>query len=1410
MPVNSTPIPSKLNSEKIPLNTLSYNPANKGNCFLSHTLSIENNIINVEKNNYLRSSLTSINDFFSQIKNKLLNQSLTPAATDIVLDKILSQGRQLSHDSEAINSLLNNRSEIIPSSSPSLTTKAGVALGGVLLTSAIVGSGYYYFKRTGREHHQDITLDTTHRNLSSTSLIPYTTQDPFHAHHLAYLHHESPEIQSDVLFNRKQINRSAKKTARFNISSLKSKNMVKVKSLKHAHRPSSCLPINSKRKIKIPGRSYTYTTRQTPICLTESFNQRCQVAHRQARAKRGCLNIMLNMVLKITGKYCWCPPPDWLEMKIIEPERFIPSTIMQTTTQPTPRTSIVVKSPPGVITTDNNEMVKHKISDSYGYFIPQKSSLDIINTTLSDDEENHEVKKVSLIECYNERENITLAKSLRIISETIKSPVATTLREGLVVIKYNFLGQGCVNNSDFYETSKKVEETITYLLSWLPGVNRLLFITGVAGSLLETFADALDDNELKVDDILDLNLQFINLSKDVISSIKTKDINDIAKKTNQEKIKEIIKPLEYKKNELVINNHDGNVIKTKKNLNHLFNEDRNGFIFYDNNKKWMIDNNIKSNNHIRETFEKSRERWEDTDNIYFFKNSSPDIYGDAILLRYHGKTYTLTEGSLYKTNEIQLTDDVFRYLIKDDDKFLPIIYKGESWFFEESSSPSISNELNYFLINNNKIKNRLVSDHINHQDISPLTPGREVQFDKDFNKYIKINNQYYKLKQSIDTSHYIEGEHDMLSLQLIDNKYHIKKSLFDGICCFHREPIDTIPELNQVDTFYLDNTVISKINSMDFLSNSQHTMISSEATEYYFTKSQHIDGAIINNKIDYIYYKNKFIKIHSNGDNTYILGDINDREGNIKIYKSPGSDTYFTIPKKIKKWKGLIAKTRRCIVKKHPSSVCNTEYFETERISYLLNPNNNHGITINEYQNSLDNNHFFPNIYNKKGSEKELYYKSEGNYFFHARLNIHKPISFTPTTFIIYGKDINQQIDYKTIITSISVIRDFDTNKIIFSTPGEAQENIFDIDKKYSDLFLKWQEEDKVYRDITPADLPEIVKNIPLLNDLSDLDDLFNRKGKKIITSIDYSEKALKDRLDRIILSINDLEMNNLNTFQENKKYPVIEDICNQAFKKTIRYIKDATTTIESSKDKLDNYILNVLKISDVKARENFINSLKNKLQRMHFIFDENNKENIIILARKHPENENILSEEGKNMLGFTILHDPLDRIFINTAVIADIYGHTISQKNNKGLLEGQGIPQPDTPKRNRVYFTNLISETMLHEAVHALGSPEDYLYLYIDTEGHIDNISDSISHIEEAITEGAMDRIKFEFLTKIYFMSNPLYKDFSIRSLNKPEILKDIFRDDSFFRAIILLNNPDTISLLIRELAGTKLQDEE
>ena len=1374
---------------------------NINNNLTKNISTIKNNTLTLENQSHPPSSSWLINGLFNNIKYYFSKSPSSQSTSDMELNNILSQGRMLSKDVDPVHYSLNTKTDNMPSSSLSLTSKTGIALGSLLLTSAVVGGGIYYARRTSRAPHPDMPF-----NAQNSSLVSSDTQSRLNFYPVATLIPESTTTQDDS----------------FRTSEFKKK--------KKRHNTFPC-PYIHKNKNNKPTLAYTYTTNQPTICLTESFSQRCQKGHHQSKIGKNCHYIPSILILKIKGYPCLCPPPDWIAMKIIEPkttskvtqEKRPPATLSQnhvksSTKIPLIKTPLlVVNNLPAIHSASHDEMARNQLSDSLAYIVlPQQSDTLPTEPPLTDSDRG-EVERISLVGCADERENITSSKVLRIISQTMDSPVATTLKEGLVVIQYNFYDQKCADNTQIYEASKKVESTVESLLSWIPRLNKFYFVVKVVASLLETYCDALDGKDFNINNIEDINSRLLGLSKDVFSSIKTKDINKLSKTPDLKEIRNMIRFLKYKDNHLTINTVNNKEVKVQKKFNHFIDSESHNFIFYDHEKKWNIDNNEKLNSHIKDVFEVAEKKWQDKENIYFFKNSSPDFYGNGVIIRYHGELYILINDNFHKVDEINLTDNVFRYVIKDTNR--PIIYKGERWDFEDRSSHSVSKELEGFLSDNHKIRNNLVSKNIGHQDVSPLTMSRDIQFDKDFNEYIKINNQYYRVKEYQDAGHYIEGIYDIMPLQLINNKHHLKNSFLDDICCFHREPLNTIQEVSDNNKFFLDNTVTSHLKPLYHTYNTKDKIIIKDISGNLVKDSPDIDGALLFDGINYIKYKDSFIQIHSNGDDTYILGDREDSNNNILVYKNQASNTYFKISSERKKWQGLIKKSLHCRVKKQPMSACAIDYIESQRISYILEKSSDHGIVIDDYENKLEPYSNFHAIYKKNDDKKNLYYKGKDNTFFYVRKNKENTSAFIPAMFVIYGKDTNQHIDLENVITSVSVIKDFDSKKIIFSTPAEAQENVFNINKKLSDLFLKWQEEDIIHKDITNDDLVKIKEKTPLLNDTPDLNELFNRSGKKLITNIKNTDKALKKELSNIlhndptnIVDVMDFfDINNLQDLKKTNTHPVLEDICSNAFKKTINNIKDAISIIENSREKLNYYITNVLGISDARARDIFVMSLKSKLERMGIIFNEEHQDNIIIIAKKNsPEGQSgILSQSGETMIGFAIENDALDRIFINMAMITDFSKEEVSLPDNHHL-EVEKIPQPNTPRRNRLYFINMIADTMLHEAIHVLGSPEDYLYLNTNKKGLLDNISKAIKKIESSIADNKMNDSKFEHLSKIYFMSNPLYKGFSIHSLSQPNILKEIFRDDAYFRAIVLLNNPDTISLLIRELANSGNLGEE
>jgi len=1433
MPASFIQISTESHLNKISTHTSPSNNTGENNIFINKISLIKNNNISLDGISFISSPLRIMSVFFEKIKCQLLDQKPTQTPVDIELGRVLSQGRILSDQADVLHSLLNNKPDI-PPPSLSLTTKTGVVLGGVLLTSAIAGGGIYYFQRTGREQHHDVPLNKTNSDgLSSMSLSPYSLHNPFNTQSLINPYHNLSETRDTLFDNRKKFNNKTDKKS--------AKSYRKMPQRNNGYKTPLCPPIDGKQKTKVLTSFYVYTTKQPEICLTDSFNEDCHRAHKEARSKKGCLYLPMNMVLKRPDISCLCPPPIWFDIKVIEPplsnskainQKNRPSTVMPITT--THSTILIPKSTNitlPVILPDNDGMIKNRTANylkmieplaikdinqkkdipstvipittinstiltpnntnHYEHRLAPKTNHTIL-PTLSDTEKPEEVEKVSTLDCYYERENITKPKIARIISNTIYRPFSTLFNEGRVIIQYNVLQQGCLDNTQFYETSKKVESVIEIFLSFLTKnetaqkLNRLRFATRFIAGLLELYADLAEGKKANVNTISDIYSELLSLSKDAVSSILTKDIERISKSPDEEEIKDITKTLKYQNNDLMINtSHDGKKIKIQRELNHFYDPDSKGFIFYDHQKKWYVDNDIESNNYIRKTFQRATEVWKDTDNIFFYKNSTPELYGYNIIIKYNNDIYALIDNNFYPIDEIPVTDTIFRYIIKDTIR-LPITRGKNGWVLEDPDSSLLDLKLPLFIGSNKNIKNNLVSKYTSHQDVSPLSLDGKIPFYENRNEYLKINNEYFLIKKYQDTSYYIEGSHDTLALQIIDNKYHIKESFFDDLCCFHKEPLSKLPGVDQEGNFFLDNTVISHIKSEHFLSNNRNIMTQKDVIEIDFLPSPHIDGAIANSGNDYLYYDNMFIHIHSNDDNTYTLGDINDNKNNILMYKNTESKVYFKIPKSRNKWQGLTEKKDFCIVKRQPLSICTAPYFETSVVNYLVNNHINEGIIINNHAEQLEPYDGFRGIYKARGEDRTnlYYYTGTDDIFLYARTPPDTSSYIVPVVFTLYGKNSRQQINLNSIISNISIVKDFHTKKIIICTPEEAQVYLFDIKRKEFTLHLEWQGLDQIHPEITALDLEIIQSRIPLLNDLSSLDELFNRSGKKIITAPEKIYPTVQASINSLLHPsaslINSLKINSLKDIMDSNVPFVIKDICNQAFKKVIYNINEAIATMKHSSRSVKNYITHTLKISDTRARDRFFVSLERQLETMKMIFDEGHKEHIMIISkiRQNDINTEFLSDKGKTTLGFNLSHDPLDRIYINTAMMSDF------------------------SEKSRLFYINMISDTMIHEAVHALGKTEDYVYLPISTDGHISEISTSIAEIEESIAWRYTESMNLEYLSRLYFLNHPLYNKFSISSLAKASNLLNIFRNDPYYRSIILLNNPDTIGVTIRELA--------
>ncbi|QZN95543.1 hypothetical protein [Symbiopectobacterium purcellii] len=193
--------------------------------------------------------------------------------------------------------------------------------------------------------------------------------------------------------------------------------------------------------------------------------------------------------------------------------------------------------------------------------------------------------------------------------------------------------------------------------------------------------------------------------------------------------------------------------------------------------------------------------------------------------------------------------------------------------------------------------------------------------------------------------------------------------------------MDELPTRENDPAYYLDNTIIDVIkNNPPWYKDA--IPVTYGGLLYENPGVRDIDGAWHINNEDFLPYNNRLLRIRSEGDDTYLLGEAKS-SGGVVIYKNEKSNTYFLLPERKRdngSNKNYRLRTNHCIAKRQILSLCNADFYETKGISTLLKRNQDHGITIVHPDESLTPyvgiNGFF------KTSEGKIFYRSIEGFFF--------------------------------------------------------------------------------------------------------------------------------------------------------------------------------------------------------------------------------------------------------------------------------------------------------------------------------------------------------------------------------------------------------------------------------------------
>ncbi|MCW2486088.1 hypothetical protein J5069_09295 [Candidatus Symbiopectobacterium sp. NZEC127] len=1004
-----------------------------------------------------------------------------------------------------------------------------------------------------------------------------------------------------------------------------------------------------------------------------------------------------------------------------------------------------------------------------------------------------DVKIIKLTDCRDERERLALSDILRVISKTIRYPISSLIEEGRIVLDYSIYAKGCVDHSKFNSISQKIESAINSLLSWIPMYNRTHLITLIAATVLDMISDAIEGKELSLSYIEDIDNNIINLAKDMISSLSTIQINNMIKPDGQKEINAMTNDVKYRKGKLIIRTaHPIRDIPVKNFFNHFIDERRNKYLFYENNH-WVVNRNIQFNHEVKKTKRLIDKIWRDEKGVFYFRNSSPEFYGDSILIRHLDELYIVIGNRIYPAKEFQVNPRVFRYLALKHSVYVPVVQRAGKWVFESKITHSASSDLVHFLTEKENIKNRLVRNHVAHSDVGPITLSRKFQFDKNYNRYLKINEGYYRVKQDVFGSLYVDGHRDILPLREKDSQFYTKSYLAEGQFSYYKKALQKPFSSHDDKNYYLDNSVVERMPRSQLFMQAKSFSDDTFLAEHQYDRSQKIDGAYVLDGKYFFLYNNKMIAVTDLGNDYFLLPNERHADDGIFLYKNSRGNTYYSFQKKsgikINKYN---TKTLQCKVKRQVPSGCMNAYYETAEFTSLLKRNVDNGIKLFNAKEMLEPYRDLDGFYRNKNDENKLYYFFNDNVYFHASEVDSAEDRIAPVYFKLYGKNAEGEINPSFVISDVCIIKDFYDKKTIVSTPIEAQEIVLDLDKTYSQKLLRWQQRSSegIIAEKGSEDIEQLLRKLHEKFDSDEVTKLFDLSSKKSITSIKDADYYINNAIKEIINRPDSFDYITLASIENEKSDVILSAIFNEAYSNAIEMVDKSSRFVKSDRYLADEYIIERLKISDKRVIDIFIDSFTKISGRINQLFSMHNKENIILIVRNknHPiasDKKNI--DVNRNVLGFSFINDPLDRVFLNTDIIPDDL--TMNASDYEGFSQQE-------------YYVNLMSGTLCHEAIHALGNPDDYFYHRIDENGKLQQVEDAIDRIEYFILTGNAFNDRFVYLCKSYFMSNPIYAGVNIESLMKPAVFHQLFVRDNYLRAIVLLNNPDTLTLLIRDFA--------
>lgn len=1150
-------------------------------------------------------------------------------------------------------------------------------------------------------------------------------------------------------------------------------------------------PENEKVNIISPLIDYTYTEDQHPDCKSKNALKGCQdYHHKLQKNKKKYANVLM---FSIKNNLCYCPPLDDRLVNIIPPKKN-PAHLS--------RKENITRA----LTQNEEQLIEHKkkriISNS-----EKKQSVKSDNDIVT-------IVKMYDFSCIDDHEDVTFNDVLKIISKTLRNPIASLSSESAIIHRYNTLHLGCPSKNTMDKINDiaiSADKFLSILIQVLPDFKSIMLLQNVLSPILMAISQDLEGKDIDIDLINEINSNIIFVFQDSVRAKSLSDVKKIGLMTADGMKKYVTNNLNDK---FKIRSDGLGILYLNKFFNLKFDLKNRPYIVIDG-KSIFVGYNVDNN------------EWErlNSDQLHFY--SDENIYNVnkySVNNVYENDLYNIDNiNELLKVRKWLSTDEVAFDHVFFGEKIVPvykitlssgeetyvtavlnlpkkIIVRTPYGFVFDKESTEISYTLGLY------VENNIHGHYLDEENVYSKIHDDKLSYDNNGNPYLKYKNIYYPVelydKKNNIYSMSSENNDEEVYIKIKGKEFDFhENNFFDIQELFKKDPslLSKIIDghFDKISSSYSITSVMSKDQYSGYIDFHTYAKLltNGQVLDLDTTEFNKVDSLIYRDEKSRSYFLNindKFysIEIKPDHDRVLLIKNKNPNKSDMEVYH------YDDLLLQIKEEKFQVEYSRlsNCRVRRNIGDDHCIPIYISSSLSRKLDKNihGSYSFPINDddIKISDDGSGFFY----RKGKEY-YYYKHR---FFEVKINPGNTArnKFSDPVVDVYTKSI---FNNKRKIASFIVVNKKDRIELKEPSVFLAENTGNEIDD------MQFLLENKKYYNI--PNIFEINNAINEVNRAKQLKIIAPKEHPDI--SVDY-KKIVDYCYKNFYNGNNDIKFNILEMDQitsEHDESVLLDRLNIQLHLISARdIVTKAIAFIQKPSDNLNEYLKSILNTDSNTIIRQFSEHLRIAFELTLLKLDS--KFIYLVSAVKEPYDNVQLSNVNANVK--SPIH--YKRVLDDTSLRTGTFAFTTKIKNPRIYIctDKFYLIDPTHPDNAMHHVNELdLTETLIHEATHAGYGTDDSYYMPHEFDGALGSLMKSkdmfINKIPKAEDKYHQALIN---MAKEYIERISLYERWKDRLLTDKTALSFFVSKDIGIMSNIYLKNADFLTKICKDIYSIDVVD--